>query len=180
MSTSVFRVKPIAYFVGAALLAAPALHAPESQDDIETIKVWGTQINNSSSMLKDDIELKQADHLSDLLRDQPGIDIGGSHSMNQSINIRGVSELDLNISIDGVNQSNNVFHHVGNLLVNPDILQAVELQVGNNSVVNGGLGGGVAFETKDAQDLLKTGETFGARLFGGMASNDYYKLRSDF
>ena len=44
-------------------------------DDIETIQVWGTTISNDSSLLQDDIEQKQADHLSDLLRDQAGIDI---------------------------------------------------------------------------------------------------------
>ena len=140
----------------------------------ETVEVWGTQINNDSSLLSNDIESKQADHLSDLLRDQPGIDVGGSHALNQSINIRGVTESDLNITIDGVDQSNNVFHHVGNLLINPDIIKAVDLKLGSNSIINSGLGGGVAFETKDADDLLKDGQKLGARVYGGYADNDYY------
>lgn len=35
-----------------------------------------------------------------------------------------------------------------------------------------GLGGSVYFETKNAKDLLVGGEQFGARIFGGYASND--------
>ncbi|GAL17492.1 enterobactin receptor VctA [Vibrio maritimus] len=182
-----FPIKPLALVISSTLafsssvLAeetnADSLKADESQQQTQTddvVQVWGTTISSSTSMLSDDIALKQADHLSDLLRDQPGVDVGGTHSMNQSINIRGLSELDLNITIDGASQTNNVFHHVGNLLINPDILKAVDLRVGNNSVLNSGLGGGVAFETKDAKDLLRPGEKAGARLFGGVATNNYH------
>ncbi len=137
----------------------------------ETMKVWGTKVSNSSSLIADDIEFKQADHLSDLLRDQPGVDIGGSHSMVQGVNIRGVDELDLNITIDGMNQNNNMFHHSGNLLVNADILKAVDINVGTNSVLTGGLSGGIAFETKDAKDLLLPNQRFGARIYGNYGSN---------
>lgn len=138
------------------------------------LQVWGTQINNASTLLSDDIEIKQADHLSDLLRDQAGVDIGGAHSLNQRINIRGVQDYDLDISIDGAKQNNNVYHHMGNLLINADILKAVDLQVGTNSVLTGGLSGGVAFETKDAKDLLQSGQQVGARVSAGYASNDYH------
>lgn len=182
-----FAIKPLALVISSTLAlsttvlaeetAVSNLKADESQQQTQTddvVQVWGTTISSSTSMLSDDIALKQADHLSDLLRDQPGVDVGGTHSMNQSINIRGLSELDLNITIDGASQSNNVFHHVGNLLINPDILKAVDLQVGNNSVLNTGLGGGVAFETKDGKDLIRGDERVGFRLYGGAATNNYY------
>ena len=144
----------------------------ETTDTVETIQVWGTNISNSA-LLQDDIEKKQAAHLSDLLRDQAGIDIGGSHSIVQGINIRGVDDLDLNITIDGISQNNNMFHHSGNLLINADILKAVDISVGTNSVLTGGLSGGVAFETKDAKDILLPGQTVGARVHTDFASNDY-------
>lgn len=169
-----FERKPLAIIISTLLSSLSFTAFADDVNNLDAIQVWGTKISSSTSLLSEDIETKQADHMSDLLRDQPGVDIGGSHPLNQSVAIRGVSELDLNISIDGVNQSNNVFHHVGNLLLNPDIIKAVDLQVGNNSIINGGLGGGIAFETKDAKDLLKEGSNFGARLFGGIASNDYH------
>lgn len=169
-----FKRKPLAILICAACaLPAVSLAADKASEEIEVLEVWGTEVS-SNALLGSDIEMKQADHISDLLRDQAGVDVGGTHSLNQGINIRGVSELDLNITIDGASQSNNVFHHAGNLLINPDIVQAVDIQVGNNSILNSGLGGGVAFETKDAKDLLNEGERFGARVASGIATNDYY------
>lgn len=175
MSKETFFVrKPIAVIIGALCATNTFSAVAEDINNPETVQVWGTQIASSASLLSDDIDLKQADHLSDLLRDQPGVDIGGSHPLNQAITVRGVSELDLDITIDDVAQSNNVFHHVGNLLINPDIIKAADLQVGRNSLIHGGLAGGVAFETKDAKDLLQGDEQVGARVYGGIASNDYY------
>ena len=176
-----FELSKLSFIIGALLTglstsaiadsntAAPA----DDENETEIIEVWSTNIINSA-LIEDDIEKKQAAHLSDLLRDQAGIDIGGSHSIVQGINIRGVDDLDLNITIDGISQNNNMFHHAGNLLVNADILKAVDINVGTNSVLTGGLSGGVAFETKDAKDLLLPGQQFGARLHTDIASNDYW------
>ncbi|MFG0605456.1 TonB-dependent siderophore receptor [Vibrio mimicus] len=139
----------------------------------ENVVVWGTKVSSSSeSLTTDDLSLKQADHMSDLLRDIPGVDVGGTHSVNQRINIRGFGETDLDIRLDGASQHANMFHHIGNLTLNPDILKSADVQVGNNSVTQNGLGGAVYFETKNAKDLLVGGEQFGARIFGGYASND--------
>ncbi|EGR0049056.1 TonB-dependent siderophore receptor [Vibrio vulnificus] len=135
--------------------------------------VWGTTVSsNTESMASDDMSLKQADHMSDLLRDIPGVDVGGTHSVNQRITIRGLGETDLDIRLDGASQHANMFHHIGNLTLNPDILKSAMIQVGNNSVVQNGLGGSVFFETKDARDLLRYGETIGARVFADYQTND--------
>lgn len=139
----------------------------------ENVVIWGTKVSSSSeSLTTDDLSLKQADHMSDLLRDIPGVDVGGTHSVNQRINIRGLGETNLDIRLDGASQHANMFHHIGNLTLNPDILKSADVQVGNNSVTQSGLGGSVYFETKNAKDLLVGGEQFGARIFGGYASND--------
>ncbi|ENM5759619.1 TonB-dependent siderophore receptor [Vibrio mimicus] len=150
--------------------ATPEQHTTPEQ---ENVVVWGTKVSSSSeSLTTDDLSLKQADHMSDLLRDIPGVDVGGTHSVNQRINIRGFGETDLDIRLDGASQHANMFHHIGNLTLNPDILKSADVQVGNNSVTQNGLGGAVYFETKNAKDLLMGGELFGARIFGGYASND--------
>lgn len=172
MSANVFCKKlPLALAISVALQPAFA----EEPIDAGTVQVWGTQITTSSVFLNEqDIETKQADHLSDLLREVPGIDIGGAHSLNQRINIRGLQDLDLEVTIDGARQTNFMYHHAGNLLINADILKAVDIQVGNNSVINGGLGGSASFETKDAKDLLKDGKTMGGRVYGVFATNNYW------
>ena len=138
----------------------------------EEVVVWGTQVSSSSeSVGTEDLAIKQADHMSDLLRDIPGVDVGGTHSLNQRINIRGFDESDIDIRLDGASQHANMFHHIGNLTLNPDILKSADIQVGTNSVTQNGLAGSVSFETKDAQDLLKVGEQFGVRLNAGYATN---------
>ena len=141
---------------------------------LEDVSVWETQVVSSSLNLGENaIETKQADHLSDLLRDLPGVDVGGTHSINNRINIRGLQDENLDITLDGAKVQNaNMFHHIGNLLINPDILKKADIQVGTNSVVSGSLGGSVAFETKDGKDMLENGKDFGARISSTYNSND--------
>lgn len=159
--------------------AAAQAQAAESSEQklIEETVVWGTKVYSSSVGLDTEaMDIKQADHISDLLRPIPGVDVGGAHSLNQRITIRSMDDKDLRISIDGANQNTYMYHHMGNLQIHADILQAVEVEVGNNSVVNGGLGGAVRFETKEARDLLRSGERFGALgkvTISDNASNNY-------
>lgn len=162
-----------ALFVPSALALAIAAHAETEIQPIEEISVWGTQVVASSvKMDVETIELKQADHISDLLRGIPGVDVGGAHSLNQRISIRSMDDKDLRITIDGANQNTYMYHHMGNLQIHADILKSVDIKVGNNSVVDGGLGGTVRFETKDAQDLLKSGEKSGSRVQASYATNN--------
>lgn len=145
------------------------LHAQES---IEKISVWGTKVKSSSVFIDDEsIASKQVDHLSDLLRSIPGVDVGGTHSVNQRINVRGLDDTDLSVVIDGASQNNYMFHHTGNLLLNPDLLKSVDIQVGANSVIHSGLGGAIEFRTKEAKDLLQGNEQFGALVLAGVNSN---------
>lgn len=167
----VARRKPLAALV--SLLALPPAAQASDTNMLAPLNVWATQVSSSSLYLGEgEISAKQADHLSDLLRDQPGVDVGGTHSTNQRINIRGLGDTDLDVTIDGADQNAFMYHHMGNLLINADILKAVDIQVGRNSILHNGLGGSVAFETKDPGDLLRPGQDFGARLSGGLATND--------
>lgn len=171
-----YRSSTLSLSIAAALAAAP-VQADDANNDavaLQPIQVWGAEVTSSSEFLGEmDIAVKQADHLSDLLRDIPGVDVGGTHSVTQRINIRGLNETDLDIRLDGASQYASMFHHIGNLTLNPDIIQRVDVQVGNNSVTNGGLGGSVQFETKSAKDMLRPGEQYGSRIYAGYGSNDY-------
>lgn len=142
--------------------------------ELENVDLWSTEVVSSSVKLGENaIETKQADHLSDLLRDLPGVDVGGTHSINNRINVRGLQDENLDITLDGAKVQNaNMFHHIGNLLINPDILKKATIQVGTNSVVNGSLGGSVAFETKDGLEMLDKGKNYGARVQTNYNSND--------
>ncbi|MBQ4811449.1 TonB-dependent receptor [Pseudoalteromonas luteoviolacea] len=146
--------------------------AVASEQNIEQISVWSTQVKSSAPYLQgQEIADKQADHISDLLRTIPGVDVGGAHSLNQRITIRSLDDKDLKVTIDGASQNAYMYHHMGNLQIHADILKSVEIHTGTNSVVNGGLGGAVRFTTKQAKDLLQQGEQFGARLSAATGDN---------
>jgi hemoglobin/transferrin/lactoferrin receptor protein len=141
---------------------------------IDTVDVWETEVVSSSLSLGNEIETRQADHLSDLFRDLPGVDVGGSHSMNNKIYLRGIPDQDIDIRIDGAKQPNaDMFHHMSTLNINPDILKKVNIEVGANSIVHGELGGSIEFETKDGKDLLEKGKRF-----GGIISTNYNSNKS--
>ncbi len=158
-------------------LSTPA-YAQDTDDtasfQLDTLNVWGVEVNSSSEWVgEESISVKQPDHMSDLLRDIPGVDVGGTHSVNQRINIRGLNETDLDIRLDGASQQAKMFHHIGNLTLNPDIIKAVDIEVGSNSVTSDGVGGSVYFETKNANDLLQSGDKVGARVHASYGSNSY-------
>ncbi|MBQ4862075.1 TonB-dependent receptor [Pseudoalteromonas sp. MMG013] len=154
----------------ASVFIAPSVYA--TADNIEKIAVWSTQVKTSALYLQEqDIADKQADHISDLLRSIPGIDVGGAHSLNQRITIRSMDDKDLKISIDGAAQNSYMYHHMGNLQIHADILKSVDIETGTNSVINGGLGGAVRFETKEAADLLAPEASVGGRVSAGVANN---------
>lgn len=168
-------LKPAALFI-ASILSSTSVTAADTNDSedrpIEEISVWGTAVRASSLTLQDDaIAIKQADHISDLLRTIPGVDVGGAHSLNQRITIRSMDDKDLRITIDGANQNTYMYHHMGNLQIHADILEKVDVEVGTNSVVNGGLGGSVRFNTKNAAQLLESGAKVGGRLQASYGDN---------
>ncbi|MFT2091978.1 TonB-dependent receptor domain-containing protein [Paraglaciecola sp. 2405UD69-4] len=174
LTSTKMRYSAIALSVVASLTSVQALSQEESDSEasVENVTVWGTEVKTSSLFLKQQaIADKQADHISDLLRVIPGIDVGGAHSLNQRITIRSMDDKDLQISIDGARQNSYMYHHLGNLQIHADILQSVDINVGTNSVINGGIGGAVRFETKQAADLLDKGQEFGARVQVGAGDN---------
>ena len=163
--------------IAAATLAASAVLAQQTglrevPEEVEEVIVWGTEVRASSVRLNEDtLAIRQADHISDLLRTIPGVDVGGAHSLNQRITVRSMDDKDLLITIDGANQNTYMYHHLGNLQIHADILQAVDIDIGANSVINGRLGGAARFETKSADQLLKDDARFGARVQGNYSDN---------
>ena len=167
-----FKKSVIALSITSLTFPALLLAEEVKEEDVEKISVWGTEVRSSSLYLQGtDIANKQADHISDLLRTLPGVDVGGAHSLNQRITIRGMDDKDLKISIDGASQNSYMYHHMGNLQIHADILKSVDVEVGSNSIINGGLGGAVRFKTKNARELLQNGQNVGGRVQVNTSTN---------
>ena len=156
-----------------SLVASIAVYANGADESV----LSGVEVTSSSGGYGvDDIKIstRNAGLVKDVMRDIPGVYVGGTNGMNQKIYMRGVSDRGLNITIDGAKQNGNTFHHNADLLIDPDLIKAVDVEVGSRSVVNGSgaLGGSVAFKTVDAKDLLESGEIIGAKIKTGYASNN--------
>ncbi|WP_300381446.1 TonB-dependent receptor [Henriciella sp.] len=141
----------------------------------ETIIVVGETTN----VLIDDeqIEKTQANDLADIFRQTPSVSVGGSVGIAQKVYVRGLEDTLLNVTVDGAPQTGTLFHHIGRVHIEPELLERVELQAGAGEATAGfgAVGGAIRFRTKSASDLLKPDERFGAMVRAGWFSNDGYK-----
>lgn len=108
--------------------------------------------------------------LSDVFREQPGVQVGSSLPMSQKVYVHGIEETNLAVSIDGARQNNKVFHHNATNLIDPSILKAVDVDAGiaPADAGPGALAGSINYETKDAIDLLAPGQSI-----GGLVTSTY-------
>ena len=153
-------------------LTSPMATADDASG-IEVIEVSGQRISGANVVHVTDIQRKQANDLEDLFRDQSNITVGGSFGAAQKIYVRGIEDMNLNVTIDGASQSGQLFQHQGRLAIEPEMLKQVEVKAGAGTALDGfgALGGAIRFETKGVDDLLGTDEQFGARLKTGYFNN---------
>lgn len=153
-----------------------ALDADDTVEFEEIVVVVGRTTNIDVD--SDDIAKLQASDLSDLFRSTPSISVGGVAGLAQKIYIRGLEDTLLNITVDGAPQTGTLFHHIGRVNVEPELLEQVSVQAGAGEATAGfgAIGGSVRFKTKTANDLLEDGDTFGGMAKAGYFSNNAYKL----
>ena len=139
---------------------------------VEKISVVGAATN--LSITAEEIEQYQANDLADIFRYSPSISVGGSVGVAQKIYIRGLEDAYLNVTVDGAQQTSTLFHHIGRVTIDPDLLQQIDVQAGAGEATSGpgAIGGSIRFKTKDADDLLAEGEQFGGRVKASYFSND--------
>jgi hemoglobin/transferrin/lactoferrin receptor protein len=155
--------------------------AQEAGDDEElreeTITVYGTSNplpvfeypGQVTVIDREAIDTLAPSAASDLLRDVPGMDFsGGPRRTGEVPSIRGLSGENILILLDGARQS-FISAHDGRFFLDPEIIAAAEVVRGPASALygSGAVGGVLAFETVDAEDLLRSEETWGARVRGG-------------
>lgn len=166
--------------VACALLNTPAFAQSKDAESkeqstkkaIEKIEVVGASTN--FSVTAEDIEQFQANDLADIFRESPSVSVGGSVGVAQKIYVRGLEDAYLNVTVDGAQQTSTLFHHIGRVTLDPDLLKQIDVQAGAGEATNGpgAIGGAIRFKTKDAQDLLNEGEQFGGRVKANYFSND--------
>jgi hemoglobin/transferrin/lactoferrin receptor protein len=109
----------------------------------------------------------------DLLREVPNVEInGGPRRIAEEPTIRGFSDEQVVIRLDGARQTFDLAHR-GRFFSDPDLIRRIEVVRGSSSALygSGALGGVIALETAGARDFLREGQTLGARLRGGFNTN---------
>lgn len=107
--------------------------------------------------------------VADALRDVPGLQFsGGPRRTGEVPALRGLSGENVLVLLDGARQS-FLSAHDGRFFLDPDLVARAEVVRGPASALygTGAVGGVLAFETVDADDLLDADESFGVRLRAG-------------
>nr|WP_294978641.1 TonB-dependent receptor [uncultured Pseudomonas sp.] len=154
--------------------------------DSQTIVGTGQSVDAASvgrsTLTRKDIERIQADNIPSLLDTLPGVSMGGSPKPGgQTVNIWGFGDAeDVPFTLDGAPKSGFERYQQGTVFIEPELIKRIEVEKGPHSVFNGngGFGGTVHMETKDAPDLLRDDQNVGAMLKYGYHSNDQQKIYS--
>ncbi|RDU60209.1 TonB-dependent receptor domain-containing protein [Helicobacter sp. MIT 14-3879] len=139
--------------------------------------IQGYETSTKTTITADDLSKTQALNLRDIFRSDSSIAVGGGTNMGQKVYVRGFESFMMRVTLDGVAQNGNAFHHQGNIMIDPFLLKQVIVSKGvaDASAGAGALKGSIAFETKNASDLLKEGQNFGAEIGAGFYTNFGYR-----
>ncbi|WP_127091969.1 TonB-dependent hemoglobin/transferrin/lactoferrin family receptor [Aquabacter cavernae] len=131
-----------------------------------------------SVLRADQFEQLMANQTSDLFLGMPGVTaIQNGNSQQTSINIRGMQDFGrVAVFVDGARQNFTQLGHAnaaGSFFLEPALLSSVDVFRGpaSNIYGSGAIGGVVTFRTKDADDILKPGQTWGVESTGEFGSN---------
>lgn len=157
------------------------------ETEMDAVVVTATRTENdllklpASATIMDAERIKEegAESVADLLETIPGVDISGGEGYSQQPALRGLPESQTIIKVDGARE--NYVQKAGDpqstILVDPDLLKAVEVVRGPSSTLHGagGIGGVISMTTKDAADLLRPGQKLGAAVKTSAGSADSSK-----
>ncbi len=165
------RFSKLSLAVATTLVTANALAQSTELDPINVIATRDPSrfAYTPQKQSKDSLLSKQATSVAAALEDIPNVDVrGGSRSIAQKPNIRGLSDNRVVQVIDGVRQNFDLAHR-GSYFLPMSLIQEIEVIKGPSSSLwgSGALGGVVAMRTPNALDLLKNNDKFGVKIRQG-------------
>nr|AAQ10744.1 heme-hemopexin utilization protein C [Haemophilus influenzae] len=165
------RLSKLSLAIATTLVTANALAQSIELDPINVIATRDPSrfAYTPQKQSKDSLLSKQATSVAAALEDIPNVDVrGGSRSIAQKPNIRGLSDNRVVQVIDGVRQNFDLAHR-GSYFLPMSLIQEIEVIKGPSSSLwgSGALGGVVAMRTPNALDLLKNNDKFGVKIRQG-------------
>lgn len=180
--------RDIAVLAGALAVAGGVAQGDETLT-LDEIIIWGPArdaraLGETAAGVglvdRDEIARRQPATYEDLLGDLPGVTIGGGpRGVAQEPNIRGFTDDQIVIRVDGARQNFDLAHR-GRFFADPDSLKQVEVVRGGASTLygSGALGGVILLDTIDAADLVGPDEVWGGRAKLGFNSQGAQVLAS--
>lgn len=112
---------------------------------------------------QDELDRKNPQTMKDVFSSDASVEVGGPTAIVQKVYVQGIENTKLNVQIDGARQVDSTFHHIGTAVIDPAMLKSVDVESGVATADSGphALGGSMSYETRDARDVLDTGDTFG-------------------
>jgi hemoglobin/transferrin/lactoferrin receptor protein len=189
-----FHTRPL-LLAGSAIAMSVALSAPSQAQSIAldgivvtTSKTFESAIEalgGASAVGREQLDQQfQQARVSEVLRTIPGVTTQETaRDTATAVNIRGLQDFGrVNVLIDGARQNFQRSGHSANgaFYIEPEMIKRVDVTRGPTATVygSGAIGGVVAFDLLDADDILRAGETSAVRTRAGYATNDHAKLAS--
>ncbi|MDG0798109.1 TonB-dependent receptor [Pectobacterium punjabense] len=152
---------------------------------IPTLSVVGGTSDSAAagrSVLRQaDVDRVQADNIASLLDKLPGVSMAGSpRPGGQSLNIWGMGDMeDVKVVLDGAPKGFEKYRQ-GSVFIEPELIKRIDVDKGPHDIRsgNGGFGGTIHVDTKDASDLLLPGENFGGMVKYSYHTNDRQNIYS--
>jgi hemoglobin/transferrin/lactoferrin receptor protein len=171
------RARRALILLGATAITPVAMPAV-AQDvvDLNAIRIQSDAAQDllgNTEITEEELEDRNPQTMADVFAGETEVTASGGAPIAQKVFVHGVEESLLSVTIDGARQNKAAFHHAGNVLIDPTLLKRVEVSSGLAPADEGpgALAGSIAYETKDARDLLEPGDTFGGRASVGYSSN---------
>lgn len=121
----------------------------------------------------EDIEALQPADVSDLFARDSAISVSAGTGQSKRIHVFGLEQSNLAVTVDGVRQFKDAWHHSGSNVIDPAFLKRVEVEAGAAAADAGfaAAAGAVRYETLGARDLVAEGRNQGGRLGLSYGSN---------
>ncbi|MDU9800351.1 Plug domain-containing protein, partial [Helicobacter pylori] len=75
--------------------------------------------NNKMYIDRKELQQRQSNQIRDIFRTRADVNVASGGLMAQKIYVRGIESRLLRVTIDGVAQNGNIFHHDANTVIDP-------------------------------------------------------------
>ena len=166
------------------IFASAVAYQVSAEEALETIDVVDQNVQaNVEKTTQQKIQQELIRDTRDLVRYSTDLGVADNGRRLKGFAMRGVEGNRVGISIDGVSlpdfEENSLYARYGNfnnsrLSIDSELVRSIDIVKGSDSVNMGSgyLGGGVNYQTMNAEDLVRTGQHIGGLLRSGYASKN--------